>query len=92
MRFFTISLPETIRVSINTEGSVYNTVWFMMVLFCYMVHGVHIVWTFVYKVHVIPEIRGYQTLAVPPKITNKSKPHSEERGVGFRLVSDLKKQ
>lgn len=81
LKFFTSALPETIALSIKTEGSVYNTVWFLGVLFCYAVHGVHVIWTFVYKVQIIPEIKGYQTMTVPPRM---KKPQSEERGLGFK--------
>jgi hypothetical protein len=70
--FFTKCIPDTIRLSVVTEGSIWNTCWFYLGLLCYAVHGVHVIWTFIYKVQIIPDIKKYQTLNVPPKIIKKN--------------------
>lgn len=68
------------KISIVTESSIYNTLWFLGVVGCYATHAVHVVWTFIYKVQIIPEIKNYQTLNAP-RMRTPPKPRNEVLGV-----------
>ena len=69
LEFISVDVINTIKISIDTSYSYYNTIWFFFVLILYAIQLLHVIWTFIYKVNIIKEVKSiYQVPILRKKI------------------------
>jgi len=69
--YFTRTLFDTVTLQTSQcRGNLYGVLWFYGLIACVTLHGIHLYWTFTWRVQTVPNVKKYQMLP-PPKMKKK---------------------
>ena len=67
LAYLTEAVLETITLDKGyCKGNLYATFWYLLLLVLYLVHLVHLYWTFSIKKQIVPDVKKFTNL--PPKV------------------------